>query len=480
MLDPRRLVEGLQCELRLWRAARREPGARPDRGSASESEWGELRAGLGESFPHSVAAGSAECTHDALEGSAPALRDAVLEHAGARVEVDVLERLPQGTWRAVLLAAHDRPRDPDRERAGLVWFVLQGCGVQVGRIELWIPDASRARGAGAIDWRRFFRRVDVTRDAELLARDAPADVARLGALLGDVPEPEVEPSPHCFRPTRCPYHGECTRALGLDWIGHLPRLRPELFHALRERGARRISEIPDDVALGPEQRAALSAQLGAGTWISPGLAKALASFGPPAAFLDFEAIAPAVPLYPGTRPFQVIPLQWSLRVLDGAGRLQERAFLADPRADPRAAFADALLESAGPPELPVVVYSTFESEVLAGLAEALPGRADRLMRLRARLRDLQLVVRAHAYRGEQRGAYGLKRVLPAFDPSFGWDDLEVRSGADAAETWLALARGELDAVGAARARAALERYCARDTEALDVLLRSLRQVAMRK
>jgi hypothetical protein len=96
------------------------------------------------------------------------------------------------------------------------------------------------------------------------------------------------------------------------------------------------------------------------------------------------------------------------------------------------------------------------------------------MRLRARLRDLQGFVRLHAYRLEQHGAYGLKRVLPAFVPEFRWDDLDVASGGDAAATWLALARGELEGSAAERARRELAAYCARDTEALDVLLSALR------
>jgi hypothetical protein len=123
------------------------------------------------------------------------------------------------------------------------------------------------------------------------------------------------------------------------------------------------------------------------------------------------------------------------------------------------------------------VYSPFESEVLSELASALPDRAERLMRLRARLRDLQGILRLHAYRLEQRGAYGLKRVLPAFAPDFGWDDLGVASGAAANDTWLAIARGELTGEAAARARSELADYCARDTEALDVLLGALRAQA---
>jgi hypothetical protein len=483
-LTPASYVQGLQCALRLWLAAREPGGGEAETGRASPGEWSELRAGLRELHPQAgQAQGSAARTRELIAAGAPLLLDAVFEHGGVRLAVELLERGAGERWRAALLVADERARDADRERAALTAFALRGSGLRADRIELWLPDPGFARGAGPLDWKAFFRRVDATRDAELLAEDAPGDVRRLAALVGDAPRPEIEPSPHCFRPTRCPYRADCARPFGPDWIGNLPRLRPELDHALRERGVQRISAIPDDVALAREQRAARSAARSGGSWVSPDLAKALSSCGPPVAFLDFEAIAPAVPLYPGTRPFQVIPVQWSLRALDGAGRVQQHAFLAEGNADPRPALAAALLEVAGPPELPIAVYSSFESEVLADLAAALPARGERLMRLRARLRDLQAILRAHAYRSEQRGAYGLKRALPAFVPELDWRDLEIASGAAAAETWLALARGELEPGDAERARRELASYCARDTEALDALLSALRrlsQAAMRK
>jgi len=437
----------------LWRAVREGADA-PDLGRASAGEWAELRAALRELLPGVEQA-------------------ALVRHEGIEVEIDALERAAGGV-RAVLLVADDKPRDADRDRAALCWLALRGGGARTIRVELWHPDPRRARGPDGIDWSRFFRRVDVTRDAELLAEDVGSDVPRLLPLLGDTARPEVEPSPHCFRPAPCPYRDDCTRGRLRGWIGELPRLRPEQDYALRELGVERIADIPGDFSLAPEQRAARNAVRAGGRWTSAQLGERLLGCGPPSAFLDFEAMAPAVPLYPGTRPFQVIPVQFSLRALDRSGSMRRRDFLAEVDRDPRAAFADALIEQSGPPELPILVYSEFESEVLADLASALPDRSDKLMRLRARLRDLQGILRMHAYRLEQRGAYGLKRVLPAFAPDFGWDDLPLASGAAAHDTWLAIARGELVGEAAERAKAELSDYCARDTEALEVLLGALR------
>ncbi|MBK9705075.1 MAG: DUF2779 domain-containing protein [Betaproteobacteria bacterium] len=56
----------------------------------------------------------------------------------------------------------------------------------------------------------------------------------------------------------------------------------------------------------------------------------------PRYFLDFETVGPAVPLWPGTRPYQKIPMQWSCHRQDADGDLaQLPPFLATGEGDPR-------------------------------------------------------------------------------------------------------------------------------------------------
>jgi hypothetical protein len=79
--------------------------------------------------------------------------------------------------------------------------------------------------------------------------------------------------------------------------------------------------------------------------VAPDLAHLLRPCGPPACYLDFEAMMPAVPLYEGTRPYQTIPFQWSLHVATDDGVLQHRAFLAAADSDPRRPFAETLIDA---------------------------------------------------------------------------------------------------------------------------------------
>jgi hypothetical protein len=45
---------------------------------------------------------------------------------------------------------------------------------------------------------------------------------------------------------------------------------------------------------------------------------------------------PAVPLYPGTRPYQTLPFQWSLHEVDSEGAVSHREFLAESDVEPGA------------------------------------------------------------------------------------------------------------------------------------------------
>ena len=45
--------------------------------------------------------------------------------------------------------------------------------------------------------------------------------------------------------------------------------------------------------------------------IAPGLHDALTPFRSPLAYLDFETVAPAIPVWEGCRPYDAVPAQFS-------------------------------------------------------------------------------------------------------------------------------------------------------------------------
>jgi len=338
-------------------------------------------------------------------------------------------------------------------------------------------DPEFVRGAGPLEARAVLRQTDVTRDVAFLARDLAKRLESQARALAGA-RPEVEPSPHCRRPSTCGFWKRCTRERPRDWVGHLPGLRPQTHAALQAAAIARIGAVPDELAQTAAQRNARSALARGGPVVTPELGVALAALGPAPDFLDFEAIVPELPLFAGTRPLEPVPFQWSAHLAEPGGSLRHAEYLAETAADPRRRFAETLLAAFAGRAQPVAVYSSFESDVLELLARAFPDLAPALGALRARLFDLLPVLRRSVYHPEFLGSFSLKRVAPVLAQGFRFDDLPgIADGGAAARGWHALARGELGPAAAARLFGELRAYCARDSLALAELTRALRALA---
>lgn len=508
-LSKTRYVAGLQCPKRLWLLVHGRDAAAPrDAAGAAILALGH-RVGLRAHalFPGGVLVEDGARRGDealaetrALLGDAtvPAIFEAVLEHDGVRVHVDALERLGGGAFGLREVKAATGVKAHYLDDVAVQRYVLEGAGLRVPSVELVHVDSSYVRGTEGVEPRRLFRRAELAETAEL--RDAServaGDVAAQHRLLASEKAPDVAPGRHCHGPVSCEFFAHCTAGKPEDWVYWLPRAGARL-EALQALGVERIAEIPDDFALTALQARVREAHRSGRPFVSADLASALAPFGPPTLYLDFEAFMPAEPLYEGTRPYQTLPFQWSLhRVdavsvhavdsvsvdpVDSTGVATHCGFLADGRDDPRRTVAESLLEAAAASDAPIVVWSGYESRVLGELAAALPDLAAPLTALRARLRDLAAVTRGSVYHPGFGGSFSIKDVAPALVPGFGWADLAgatgIADGTTAAFAFERIAAGESSALEEASVRAALLEYCRRDTEALVAVHRALRELA---
>ena len=479
-LSADRIAAGVQCELRLWKQLREPPGRR-EAGASDSDELERLRAGLRSLYPDALDASGADSAVPFLEGGpgggppAPVL-GARLQVAGVDLRIDLLERGGDGRLELGLVGDEARVREPLIDRAALQLHAVEAAGFEVGAVRALLPDPGYVRGAEP-DWPKLLRRVDVTREARLIAGDVPGDLERAARVAAAAEPPAVEPSPHCRRPRACEFLAECTAGRDPGWIGWLPGLKERQHRALRERGVERIVELEDSEARTPAQRNARRALERGAVWAGAGLGRRLSGFGPPAHFLDFEAVAPAEPVFAGTRPLEAVPFLWSLHRLDAAGELRHRDWIGPPGRDPRPELARSLLDALGESDGPIVVWSGFEAEAIAGLERALPERAGELRRVAGRLRDLLPAVRENVYAPGFYGSFSLKRVAPALAPGFDYAGLELADGGAAAREFLRLARAETPPDDQRARLEALRAYCARDTLALVELLRALRRLA---
>jgi predicted RecB family nuclease len=487
-LSKSKYLAGCQCPKRLWLSIfaaelGTEAGASVTALMEAGSEIGRRAQVL---FPGGVLVDDAPWEHDqavartrglVADPSVSAIFEAAFFHEGVRVRVDVLERLPDGTWGLREVKSGTRVKDVHLHDAAVQQFVLEGAGLAVSSVEIVHVDGTYVRGEGDVDWSGVFECVDVTARVTALMDDVADRVAELHRVLQRAEAPAIEPDRHCFTPFSCEFWAHCTREKPADWVVYYLRGRPKKLEALQAAGIDRLVDVPDALGL-PHLHARARDVLRSGTtFVSPELDAALAALGPPTDYLDFETVNPAVPPYPVTKVYAHIPFQWSLHRLGADGRVSHREFLADGHDDPRREFAETLLAAVGDEPRPIVVYSSFEAGTLRRLACRFPDLAAALDRVTGRLQDLLPIVRAHVYHAAFRGSFSIKAVAPALVAGFGYDDLDgVADGTTASTVFMRLAQGTVTTTEERELRAGLLAYCARDTQALAEVHRALRSM----
>ena len=159
---------------------------------------------------------------------------------------------------------------------------------------------------------------------------------------------------------------------------------------------------------------------------------------------------------------------------DDNGVIRHSEFLSLDGSDPRRACALALIQSLGGSAGAIVAYNaSFERRCLTDLAAACPDLAEPLIEIAGRLVDLLPVTRAHYYHRDQRGSWSIKAVLPTVAAELDYANLEVKDGGNAQSAYLEAIAQTTDEPRRSAIRAALLSYCARDTQAMVVLLQRL-------
>jgi hypothetical protein len=422
-------------------------------------------------------------THTAAlmnDAGVSAIFEAAFEYENIRIRVDVLQRLAPGSWGLREVKSSSGLKDHYLNDIALQTYVLRGAGVSVSSIELLHVNTRYVRGPNGLCWTDFFMRLDIGDAVAARLIDLPTRLPAMRDCLSMIRLPDAEPGSQCGTPYACEFWDRCTAGRPADWIAYFPRLSQARASELKAHGIESISVIPADFPLTSKQAIIRDATASGKPYIATDLGRLLHAFGPPACYLDFEAMMPPIPLYEGTRPYQTIPFQWSLHTIDGDGVLNHKEFLADGLNDPRRQFAETLLDALACSDDPIIVYSAYEQTRLKDLALHFPDLSTALSAVIARLADLLPVVRSAIYFPAFGFSNSIKSVAPALCPGFSYDDLEgVADGGDASAAFLQLASGHIIHPGKAdQLRAELLAYCKRDTLAMVEVHRALARLAL--
>jgi predicted RecB family nuclease len=407
----------------------------------------------------------------------PAIFEAAFHYQGVIVKTDILRRR-ENRWRLVEVKSTTDLREHHTEDVAIQSFAVSRSGVDLGSV--WLAHINREYvfAGGEIDPRQLFLFRNLTGRVQSLQQTVAVQLHSQFRILDMPSPPDIAPGPHCTDPVVCEFFSHCNPPKPEDYIGYIPRIHASAMERLEQLGVESMGDIPADFELSDFQRRVCTAVQTGQAWFSPELKTEVNSLGYPLYFMDFETVNPAIPRFPGMRPYDPLPFQWSVHVLsEPSGTPEHYEFLAGDGNDPRFAFIASLCRVLGENGSIVVYNQQFESQRLWELAGWVPEYAERIRRIQRRLWDLLPVVRNHVYHPAFGGSFSLKAVLPALVPEMSYQGMEVADGQAAGLAWQAMIGTDCSEAEREAKRKALLDYCGQDTLALVRLLEMLRSVA---
>ncbi len=415
----------------------------------------------------------------------PAIFEATFRHDGVLVQVDILSRIRKAKeFQLIEVKSSTEVKPYHVHDLGIQRYVLRGVGLCVKSNHLMHVNSDYVF-SGHLDLSKLFRIEEIPSD-RLLTRSGISQILNTQYALLSRPEPPlIEPGTFCTHPYRCEFYEHCHPAPDQDDVRSLP-IPVDKIRMLLDYGVTSISQLPTATHLKLRwhftnlQCSRIDAFRHArryGLWLSPNLDQQLAAIKYPVCFMDFETITPAAPRFIGMKPYEPIPVQWSVHRRESeAGKLEHYEFLWPNREDPRRAFMHTL-SPALVGARNIVVYGSYEKTLLSNLVRWIPECALNVREIQSKLVDLSQIIRRHVYSLEFLGSFSIKRVLPVLVPGSSYDDLVVKSGTEVASVWEQFSTHQEGSFEHTNLGAALLRYCEKDTLALVRILAALKRLA---
>lgn len=392
--------------------------------------------------------------------------EGTFRHEGVLIRADVL--IPDGNgWRLIEVKASTSVKDYHVLDCAIQDWVLRNAGINVTSISLaHVNNQFVYQGDGNYDG--LLLENELTEEVRALEPRVIELLAKARTAVTG-PMPEINVGAQCNKPYECQFQAYCWPTDTRYPITGLGGSKANLGK-LVALGVQDILDVDENSITSETQQRIFGVTCKGEAEVLDAARDALTALPYPRYYLDFETVAPAVPIWSGTRPYAAVPVQWSIHV-EEKGVLRHEEFLDLSGEPPMRALAIRMIEVLGDSG-PVLMYTNYEVRVLNGLIELFPDLRSPLQAIVARLYDLHPVVKQNYYHPDMLGSWSIKAVLPCIAPHMNYADLQgINEGSGASDGFMEAISPDTDMLRKLELEEQLLRYCKFDTEAMVEIVR---------
>ena len=470
LLSKTKILAGLHCEKRLFLILNR-----PELAKRKISPLAETGIVVGnqarKEFPRGVLVNRFQQDSDPFEETRSYLDDknvSAIFEAGFRYQdteafVDILQR--QGSrWNLIEVKSSTAVKDDYIDDVSVQHMVLLNAGVAIDRIELMYLNKDFVY-QGEKNYQGLFIREDIAERVIKHSRFITDAIEQLRQNLTQE-EPVDHVDGHCKKPYPCEFKSYCEQQDGEYPVSWLPNAAVAI-RKLHDNNIYDIRDIPVEMLSSETQLKVRRVSINGQAELEADAAAILTELDYPRYYLDFETINLAVPVWPGSRPSQQHPFQWSCHIQQADATITHKEFLDVSGEDPRRRFAESLIAACGTTG-PVIVYNqSFEKGIIKNLAASYEDLKEPLLAINTRVFDLLPIMKKYYYHPQMKGSWSIKNVLSCLLPELRYSDLgDVQDGLMAQSAYHEIISGKLSKQQKESLSADMLDYCKLDTYAM--------------
>jgi len=381
---------------------------------------------------------------------------------------DILFPVNKNEWDIIEVKSGTSPKEINIHDLAFQKYCYEQSGLKINKCFLMHLNSKYVR-QGKINPNELFSKTDVDVLVDEVSKDVKDNIKEMFEIISSKTAPKMKICEQCTGPKNCSYPEEFWSFLPENNVFNLYRGGKKSLE-LYESGVQTIKDIPKGYNLSANQHIQKKCEETRKPYVDKKHIKSfIDSLEFPLYFLDFETYSTAIPLYDGLSPYQQIPFQFSLYIVDSLeSQPKHISFLADGDKDPRLDFLTALKNNIGNKGSIIVYNQSFEKRIMNELSRTFPENTDWISSAIDRFVDLLAPFQKfYYYDSKQQGSASIKKVLPALTGK-DYSDLEIAGGETASLQYLFITHGKTDGTKPSEKeikeiRKNLEKYCSLDS-----------------
>jgi hypothetical protein len=397
--------------------------------------------------------------------------EADIENYSITCIVDIIDRVEHNTFDLYEIKSSTKVKPDHIEDLAFQTTVLETAGYKVRNVSVIYCNNDYVR-KGNIDTNE----ITIVEDVSVQVRSKLESTMRnINAAINTISQPSIPD----ITPRRAKLNGYrewleiflSIRPVDDKYsIYNLAQITPEQLGNLEDMHISSIKNIPEDFDLKPVQKRQVEAtKLGEAIVDKDKISKFLKKLEYPIYFLDYETLSSIIPPFDGLKPYQQLPFQYSLHILDSPdAQLEHHEFLHTLDSNPVPELLAQLQEDIGDKGSVLVWYEGFEKACNTLMANITPEYKDFLQSVNDRIVDLMVPFQKGWYIDKDfMGSSSIKNVLPVIAPELSYKDMDISEGATAQRLWMeAVYTGKNSEAEKSKLMESLRLYCELDTYAM--------------